>query len=236
MSYLLNENQVHHLQALAEAGEYGLAYRFCAEMLDEAVAQDDVGRGTQRWFEWAQQINDNPQSLSHRYARTFSQMSASGDGFALSAEDFKEASDVIAAQVIEHITTTGVIPADAQDIVINDIMSGSNVMGTDPEDFPGTLTAYALFGVDANGIMIWENQDMSFLEKLEASGEQALKHGGILGAIVLHGVRSSFEGAGEVVVDPSRLLDVPDAIKNIVTYEPLQDTAGALVLGSDYKL
>lgn len=80
MSYQLNQDQKDHIESLVNTGEYHLAYRYIAEQIDSSVQNGQVSRETQRWFEWAEHINCNYDTIINKYARTYAVMGASANG------------------------------------------------------------------------------------------------------------------------------------------------------------
>jgi|AntRauTorcE11897_2_1112592.scaffolds.fasta_scaffold58330_1 hypothetical protein len=96
MSYTLNSNQITHIQNLVNSGDYHLAYKYIGEQIDSKVQLGTVSRATQRWFEWAEQINGDYDTFPNKYARTYAMMGASKNGNTLTNEDFQDGSDLIA--------------------------------------------------------------------------------------------------------------------------------------------
>ncbi len=154
MAYQLTANEALHVQNLKNSGEYALAYQYIAERIDGAVQNGTVSRETQKWFEWAYHINGHDGSAADSYARTFTMMGASKDGITLTDAQFQDASNFIAEKVITDILNSGEVPTTPEHIILDDIRLGSERMGIDPEDFPGTLVANWIFGVNAIDALI----------------------------------------------------------------------------------
>lgn len=176
MSYPLNQNQKDHIENLMNAGDYHLAYRYIAEQIEDAVQSGQVSRETQRWFEWAEHINGDYDSFINNYARTYAKMGASADGITLTDEDFQAGSDVIAQEVLSGILNSGEVPTTPKDIILTDIATGSQEMGTDVEDFPGTLLANMLFDTDTLGELIFNDPNGTTWAEIAKLGEQIEKH------------------------------------------------------------
>ncbi|GER05205.1 hypothetical protein JCM17846_28870 [Iodidimonas nitroreducens] len=145
MSYQLNQNQKDYIDYLMSSGDYHLAYRYIAEQIDGAVQTGQVSRETQRWFEWAEHINGDYDTLINNYAREMAKLGSLINGSILTDQQFQAGSDVIAQSVLSSVLNSGEVPTTPKDIILIDIATGSQEMGTDPEDFPGTMIGYILF-------------------------------------------------------------------------------------------
>ena len=105
-------------------------------------------------------------------------------------------------------------------------MRGSEEMGADPEDFPGTIiVAGSLFDTPAYQAMILERQDMDLFDKIGAPGEQLAKHAMLLSVMIVEG---TFEGWKTILLHPSELKRIPGAVSDIVNDEEVRDIAGEL--------
>lgn len=226
MGYQLSQNQINHIQSLMNNEEYYLAYRYISEQIDTAVQNNQVSRETQRWFEWAEHINGDYDSFINNYARTYAKMGASLDGLTLTDEQFQDASNNIAINVLTDILNAGEIPESPENIILADIALGSEGMGIDLEDFPGTLVANMLFDTDTLGELILDGQNGAVWEQVSTVGEQVLKHMALMGAI-------SAGGLAEALADPRKFADIFDAAREVTGNNTFRDILGEI--GSDIR-
>lgn len=138
MGQKLTSTEIQHIQYLRDAGQYALAYSYIAERSVQGIASGTVSIETQTWFKWASHINGHDGTAVDLFSRTFSKMGASKKGFTLTDQKFQEASDHIARLVLGDILESKEIPTSPEKIILTDILEGAPVMGTDPQDFPGT--------------------------------------------------------------------------------------------------